>query len=464
MVSDRTGGETPVKRLDGCLFYRQLTGVNVGIAYLELAENGKAPSKVLLLHDGHLDWEDFPDVTLDAKSAEAVIAAFDKHGADIPIDYHHATTKTEDGRKAPAAGWVKSLSYEKGKGLMAEVEWSDTAKREIESQQYKYLSPVIFFDEDKKIVLELDSVALTNRPRTRNMPALLEAAERRMGRSRMESETMPKNKSKKSDMRRPLAWRKLAKAEEVVPGIDVDVEALPEEQVKELDEVGMAIATLADAIRGAGGELDEGADTVSILAMATDMVGGAPAPEEEDTSASTVTKRTVTEEMADALGLKKGAAMELALAEINKLTAKQGSADSQHDRLVKLEAELAERKASDKTRAINAFIEEHVESGRLILANESQMKAVRALAESNMDECRAFVETLPIIADPGKIDFTGSVPKNSRERIMAEAGKEWESEPVKRMGNSKKSWINNVLDEEREDVLTKAECDKIGVC
>ena len=447
-------------RLTGCRIDRNRTIVKVGIAYLELAEKGKAPNEVLLLHDGPIDWADFEDVTLDAASARAVIAAFKKQGVDIPIDYHHATTKTDDGRKAPAAGWVTALSYEAGKGLVASITWSEAAKREIESEQYKYLSPVIFWDEDKKIVLELDSVALTNKPRTRNMPPLLEAAERRMSRRRMESDEMPKNKDKKN-MRRPLAWRKLSKAEEVMPGLDVDVEEMPTEDVQELDEVGAAVATLADAIRDAGGELSDDADTVSILAMAADMISAKPADEETEEETE-----EVAEEVTDALGLDKKASAKAACAEINRLKIAKGTNKTTAERLVAVEKELAERNAADKKRTIAAAIEVHVEAGRLNPNDTDQMTAALALAENDLESFEAFAKSLPVVGDPSKLDFTGSTAtaKGARGSIISDASKEYRklSEP-QRDPVSITGWVNAALDDEREGRLTKAERETLEV-
>src|SRR5215212_5014735 len=64
---------------------------------------------------------------VDEESAEMVVRAFHEHGTDLPIDYEHQTLGGEfaspDGR-APAAGWIKSLSAEPGIGIVGHIEWT----------------------------------------------------------------------------------------------------------------------------------------------------------------------------------------------------------------------------------------------------------------------------------------------------------------------------------------------------
>jgi len=417
----------------------------VGVAYLELADD--APSSVQLLHDGSLDWEDFPDVKLDKAGADAVIAAFEKHGVDIPVDYHHSTVRAAQGKqaKALAAGWVTGLAYEEGKGLVATVKWSKQAAAEIKSQAYRYLSPVIFFDEKKNTVLELDSVALTNKPRTRNMPDLLEAAERRLNRE----PSMAKKTHSTKNYRRPVAWRTLAKGEEIAPGVDIAVEDLPPEEVEVLDAVGEAINALAAAMRDNGADLADDADAVTILAMARDLQSGAPSDEEE----------AERKELAEALGLKPDATVKACAEAVHKQAVNSGATSNLSKRLAAAESNLAERDKADATSKVKSSIAAHVETGRLNPNDKKQMASAEALATNDIDGFESFMARQPVLADPTKTDFSGGdTPTGAtgkRGIAIAKASAEYDglTEPTVR----KSSWIRAALDDEGMAKLTDAE-------
>ncbi|MDR1276089.1 MAG: phage protease [Candidatus Accumulibacter sp.] len=102
---------------------------------------------------------------MDATIAEAVITRFTAYGVDLPIDYEHQTLHTAaNGRPAPAAGWMRGLEYVSGTGLVAHVRWTDAAAAHLAAGEYRYLSPIFFFDPDTGAVLCLHSLALTNKP------------------------------------------------------------------------------------------------------------------------------------------------------------------------------------------------------------------------------------------------------------------------------------------------------------
>lgn len=89
----------------------------------------------------------------------------------IVIDYEHQTlTAAEKGHKAPAAGWIKSVEWHNDTGLFASVDWTSTAKGEIEGKQYLYLSPVITYDEDGNVT-GVALAAMTNYPGLLGMDA-----------------------------------------------------------------------------------------------------------------------------------------------------------------------------------------------------------------------------------------------------------------------------------------------------
>ncbi|UJX43043.1 phage protease [Desulfovibrio sp. JY] len=97
-----------------------------------------------------------PQSVIDATLAAA-------SGADLPIDYDHQILWSRDnGRPAPAAGWFKEFAV-RDDGIWARVEWTPTAEACIAAREYRYLSPVFWFDVDGR-VLRIEHAALTNTP------------------------------------------------------------------------------------------------------------------------------------------------------------------------------------------------------------------------------------------------------------------------------------------------------------
>lgn len=103
--------------------------------------------------------DDRPPFFVDRESLAAIIEAWRRRGNDLVVDYEHQTL---NGTEAPAAGWIKELEA-RDDGLWARVEWTDRARRYLESREYRYFSPVVKLDEERR-VMELLNVALTNFP------------------------------------------------------------------------------------------------------------------------------------------------------------------------------------------------------------------------------------------------------------------------------------------------------------
>lgn len=102
---------------------------------------------------------------LDEIAAKAVIDEFNARKNDVVIDYEHQTLATAtNGQPAPASGWIKALTYVKGLGLWARVEWTDQAKEWVASKAYKYLSPVFRADKATGRVTSLLNAGITNLP------------------------------------------------------------------------------------------------------------------------------------------------------------------------------------------------------------------------------------------------------------------------------------------------------------
>ena len=126
--------------------------------YTELSDS--VPSEILILPFGKIETTEGSYI-VDKESADSILSYFNKMGHDMVIDYEHQTLKDI---QAPAAGWIKKLIV-KDDGIYGEVEWTDKAKDYIENKEYRYLSPVLYVDDDGRVVY-LQCVALTNLPAT----------------------------------------------------------------------------------------------------------------------------------------------------------------------------------------------------------------------------------------------------------------------------------------------------------
>lgn len=105
-----------------------------------------------------------------AEDCGDILRNFTSFGIDLVIDYEHQSLNSGyNGAPAPAAGWIKKLEIRDNGVFAVEVEWTDDAKALIEAKKYKYISPVIVFNDSDPhdgswIGCSLHSVALTNTP------------------------------------------------------------------------------------------------------------------------------------------------------------------------------------------------------------------------------------------------------------------------------------------------------------
>lgn len=102
---------------------------------------------------------------LDADIAAPVVADAQARETPLVIDYEHQTLNArQNGKPAPAAGWIDAVTYLPGRGLFAAVTWTERARAYIEAGEYRFISPVFSFDAATGAVLRIISAALTNTP------------------------------------------------------------------------------------------------------------------------------------------------------------------------------------------------------------------------------------------------------------------------------------------------------------
>ena len=143
---------------------------------------GPAPGRIQLFPAGEFSARDGRPGTLKGVKAKAWTLTFDDAAAVIArwrqretplvVDYEHQTINAaENGKPAPAAGWIESLEAG-ADGLYATVKWTEAARVFIKADEYRYISPVFSFDPETGAVLELKSAALTNYPALDGMDAV----------------------------------------------------------------------------------------------------------------------------------------------------------------------------------------------------------------------------------------------------------------------------------------------------
>ncbi|MBE7507792.1 MAG: hypothetical protein HS101_16115 [Planctomycetia bacterium] len=148
-----------------------------------------APERVLIFPWGDVEfWDRDKTFIVDETAAATTLKAFVDRGVDLPFDYEHQSMggkfASPDG-KAIAAGWIKSLEVVPNEGIYANVEWTEAAAKHIGKKEYRYLSPVFYTRKDDSRLIEVVSVALTNTPALRRIPAIVSEDSRMDGMDRI---------------------------------------------------------------------------------------------------------------------------------------------------------------------------------------------------------------------------------------------------------------------------------------
>ncbi len=137
---------------------------------LALAGSGRdfvPPEWIMLIPAGRIEAVDGRSFVNDAP--QAVVAAFQRQGLELPIDINHRMELMPAGEEAPAMGWIAALDVRDG-AIWARVEWTPRGEEALRNREYRYISPAFLHDEQGRI-LELLSAALVTQPAFR-MPAL----------------------------------------------------------------------------------------------------------------------------------------------------------------------------------------------------------------------------------------------------------------------------------------------------
>lgn len=398
-------------------------------------------SNVQIMPDGDVPIAGGEVLQLTAENAERVIEAWREQGVDIPIDIEHHTLDEERDNGAPAVGWIKDLKYTPERGLTASVAWTDKGLGFVKSQEFKYLSPVLLFDDDGELY-RLHSVALTNRPAIRFAESL-KAASENLGDTKM-----PKKKSKKA---MPLLAQMKKLAEDVpeamegeVPVADIAVVAGEIKSMMDIEGDDLSLGALLVAIRDklktmvkGTAEGDEDGDD------AGDAAGGesAVAATEAIKELGKMMKLTDAAPKAVVTAIREKIAMSTSNAEVKALT----------DRLAKIE----KREVDDK---IDVALKAYHESGQINPHDEDDVANWRALAEENFDRFVALADKLPPKVPQGERFPEGEVSGGQRVKVLKDSVAALRLErQTKKVETSERAWHNLSLSESNMLPLTDDE-------
>jgi hypothetical protein len=114
-----------------------------------------------------------------ADDIDVIMQEFESRGKDLVLDFGHSSLSKDAGFRgdAPAAGWGDKL-MKTDDGISVHVkEWTPKGRERIESGEYNYHSPVLFFDEKTGRPNALHSTAVTNIPAIHGSPKLVAASD-----------------------------------------------------------------------------------------------------------------------------------------------------------------------------------------------------------------------------------------------------------------------------------------------
>jgi phage I-like protein len=158
---------------------------HLALVALPLPAGGGAPTEFRVLCAGSNRTEK-GEFLFDDEAARLVMAAFAAKGLPkVQIDYEHQSQMPPPGggdASKPAAGWFKP-EVRSGELWATDVAWTARALAMLAPKEgapeYRYFSPILFFDEDTRRVTRLKNIALTNDPAMDELRPLVAATARK---------------------------------------------------------------------------------------------------------------------------------------------------------------------------------------------------------------------------------------------------------------------------------------------
>lgn len=146
-------------------------GVTFEVALSAAGDAFVPPEWIQLTPRGEITARDGRPVSF---NPERLVAAFKAGGVDLPIDFEHETEFTATLGARPARGWIVELQA-RPEGLFGRIEWLVDAIQALAARSYRYISPVLYTDADRKTARMLKAAALVAAPALAGLPALASA-------------------------------------------------------------------------------------------------------------------------------------------------------------------------------------------------------------------------------------------------------------------------------------------------
>lgn len=215
--------------------------------------------------------EDCAHWVLNESLAQQVIAHLSSRQNKIVIDYEHQTLLTEkNGQPAPAAGWWKgSDTVWTPAGMFAQnVEWTETARKMIAGDEYRYISPVFAYDKKTGAVLQVLNAALTNNPALDGMNQVALAAASRLI---VQASTQPSPEKTMNEellklLRKLLGLADDATEADVLAALQQAAGAMPKEN--EGDAAAASLSKLLEMFTALTSKAKEDGDKIAALTVA----------------------------------------------------------------------------------------------------------------------------------------------------------------------------------------------------
>lgn len=279
-------------------------------------------------------------IVFDDEAAASVMAAFERAGVDLMIDLAHDSVddrvRAQRNDADDARGWCR-LEVREGPELWAVgVTWTPDGARRLTERTQRYISPVVFYDEETDRAQEIFNLALCSMPATYNAAPLV-AARRRLGQPATPVATDQRKCMSPTKM---LARAVVAVAKTGEESALVALELSPDQAKKAIAAVkeqngdaalAFVEAMLAEALGASAEPADDGAGEPP-----PEPLEDAPAPAEDDEEKQMATALRSVLKLSDPVGI---------VAEVKRLTSEvaalkiEREADERNER-VKLVGEL----------------------------------------------------------------------------------------------------------------------------
>lgn len=364
-------------------------GFTLLVAVSDAADGGGALREILLAPDGKVQSVN-GDFVVDEESGRLVVEAFEAQGNDLPIDYEHHTLGGEfaspDGL-ALAAGWIKSIRYEPGRGLIATVEWTPRGREAIRAKEYRYLSPVVIVRKKDRKLVGIHSAALTNKPAIPRMETLAAKV------------TTPT--SERDGMKEKL--ERQVNQEETEAG-----EVTPDQKIGQITEL----------LKGKGVEVSEGASRDAVLDAVIAFLRGDSASGDEEGGAS----EEVAASVRKMLALAADAPKEQVMLALSRMTERAGSAGE----MAALRKELDEVKACEAKRKADELVANAIKENKLNPENKDQIAWAHKCALNDHAQFVEYLNCTTPYVQPGRTQAPAQPPAESdaEEELIANAVKE----------------------------------------